>query len=159
MFGNCKSSLDAWNKLDFGHVGWQIDTLQKHLAWLEVQPMSPGVIFYLRNTRAELNSWLDKEDAMWLQRSKINWFQSGDRNSRCFHSKALARFQKNLISGLMDSNECWQEDMEKVEETIVDYYTYLFSSSNPSYFSELINAVEPIVSHEMNNMLTRVFNA
>ena len=57
----------------------------------------------------------------------------------------------------MDSNECWQEDMEKIEETIVDYYTQLFSSSNPLDFSKLINAVEPKVSHEMNNMLTREF--
>ena len=47
--------------------------------------------------------------------------------------------------------------MEKIEETIVDYYTQLFSSSNPLDFSKLINAVEPKVSHEMNNMLTREF--
>ena len=104
------------------------------------------------------NDKKDKEDAMWLQRSRINWFQSRDRNSRYFHSKASARFQKNLIFGLMDSNECWQEDMEKDEETIVDYYMQLFSSSSTSDFSELINAVEPKVSHEMNNMLTREFN-
>ena len=62
-----RSSLDAWNKLEFGHVGRQIDTLQKHLAWLEVQLTSPGIISDLRNTRAELNSCLDKEDVMWLQ--------------------------------------------------------------------------------------------
>ena len=52
----CRSSLDAWNTLEFGYVGRQIDTLQKHLEWLELQPMSPGIIFDLRNTRAELNS-------------------------------------------------------------------------------------------------------
>ena len=52
----CRSSLDAWNTLEFGYVGRQIDTLQKHLEWLEFQLMSPGIIFYLRNTRAELNS-------------------------------------------------------------------------------------------------------
>ena len=39
---------------------------------------------------------------------------------------------------MMDSNDCWQEDMRKVEEIVVNYYSNLFSSSNPSEFTELI---------------------
>ena len=58
---------------------------------------------------------------------------------------------------MMDSNDCWQEDMRKVEEIVVNYYSNLFSSSNPSEFTELIEAVEPKVSQDMNNMLTRDF--
>ena len=46
---------------------------------------------------------------------------------------------------------------EKIEETIVDYYTWLFSSSNSSNFLKLIDVVEPKVSHDMINMLTREF--
>ena len=57
----------------------------------------------------------------------------------------------------MDSNDCWQEDMRKVEEIVVNYYSNLFSSSNPSELTELIEAVEPKVSQDMNNMLTRDF--
>ena len=58
---------------------------------------------------------------------------------------------------MMDSNDCWQEDMRKVEEIVVNYYSNLFSSSNPSELTELIEAVEPKVSQDMNNMLTRDF--
>ena len=53
--------------------------------------------------RVELNCWLEKDDAMWLQRSRINWFQEGDRNKRYFHSKDSARFQNNFIEGTEDS--------------------------------------------------------
>ena len=45
----------------------------------------------------------------------------------------------------------------KVEEIVINYYSNLFSSSNPSEFTELIEAVEPKVSQDMNNMLTRDF--
>ena len=37
----CRSSLDAWNKSEFGHVGKTIAALQTKLKWLELQPSSP----------------------------------------------------------------------------------------------------------------------
>ncbi|XP_075654858.1 uncharacterized protein LOC142625032 [Castanea sativa] len=69
--------------------------------------------------------------------------ESGDRNTRFFHAKASARYSKNLISGLMDAREVWQEEDSKVEEIVVDYYQTLFTSSNPSDFVELLQAVNP----------------
>ena len=79
----------------FGHVGRKIDELQKHLEWLEMQLASPTNIQDMRATRVELNRWHEKEDAMWYQRSRINWFQDGDRNTSYFHAKASARLKKN----------------------------------------------------------------
>ena len=51
----------------------------------------------------ELNKWHEKEDAMWYQRSRINWFRDGDRNTSNFHAKASARLKKNQIDGLLDA--------------------------------------------------------
>ena len=73
----------------------------------------------LRNTRIELNCWMDKEDDMWRQRSRISWMQSGDRNTRFFHEKVSARYKKNLIEGLMDENGRWLEGDEHVEELML----------------------------------------
>ena len=54
-------------------MGRTINELQKNLEWLEWQPTSEENICAMKNTRIELNCWLKKEDAMWLQRSRINW--------------------------------------------------------------------------------------
>ena len=108
----CRVRLEAWNKTEFGHVGKKIVALQKDLEWLELQPASPRNIQDMRNTRMELNGWHEKEDAMWYQRSRISWYQDGDRNTRFFHTKAFARQKKNLMEGLLDSNGCWQDDEE-----------------------------------------------
>ena len=53
----------------------------------------------LRHTQIELNYWLDREDDMWRQRSRINWFQNGDRNTSFFHAKASAGQRKNFMNG------------------------------------------------------------
>lgn len=57
----------------------------------------------------------------------------------------------------MDANDVWQVDEAKVEEIVVEYYRELFSTSNPVDFTELLNAVQPKVSLEMNEKLTHEF--
>lgn len=78
---------------------------------------------------------------MWRQLSRLNWFQSGDRNTSYFHAKASAQQKKNFIEGILDKHEIWHEDDEKVEEVVVAFYNELFTTSQPTEFSELIQAV------------------
>ncbi|XP_075635261.1 uncharacterized protein LOC142607603 [Castanea sativa] len=127
----CRSDLDAWNKAEFGHVGRKISELQNRLEWLQLQPTSPDMIHAMRNIRVDLICWLEKKDEMWRQRSRLNWFQEGDRNTSFFHAKASARFKKNYIEGLFDDHGTWQEDETKIREVVVDYYNKLFTSNSP----------------------------
>ena len=107
----------------------------------------------------ELNCWLDKEDAMWKQRARLNWFQEGDRNTRFFHARASSMFQKNLIEGIFDADEVWQVDQEEIEKVFIEYYSDLFISSKPSKFAEIAEAMQPKVTQSMNAMLVREFQA
>ena len=153
----CRTRLEGWNKTEFSHVSRKISELQKRLEWIELQPTTPNIAQLMRNTRIELNGWLEKEDAMWCQRSRLTWFQEGDRNTRFFHTKTSARYKKNLIEGLMDANGVWQEEEQIIEEIVVDYYKNLFTTSNPRNFNEILEAVETKVSPSRNHMLNRDF--
>lgn len=153
----CRADLTAWNKSKFRHVGRKISNLQSRLEGLELLPASIEQIRELKNTRIELNCWLEKEDEIWRQRSRLNWFQNGDRNTSFFHAKASAHQKKNYMEGLMDANDVQWEDDTRMEEIVVDYYNNLFSSSNPEDFTELLNAVQPKVFVAMNEELTRNF--
>ena len=159
FLGQCHVSLEARHKREFGHVGRKIAELQKQLEWLELQPLSHEINKELKGVRIKLNCWLEKENNIWRQRSRLNWFQSGDRNTSFFHAKASARLKKNFIEGILDENETWQEDDEKVEEVVVAYYNELFTTSQPTKFSELLQAIQPKVTPSMNQALTKNFKA
>ena len=58
-----------------------------------------------------------------------------------FHAKASTRQKKNFIEGILDENEVLQEDDRKVEEVVVAYYKDLFSTSQSTEFSELLQAI------------------
>ena len=113
----------------------------------------------MRTTRATLNCWLEKEDEMWCQRSRLNWFQEGDRNTSFFHAKASARYQKNFIEGMVDERGRWLDDEAKVGDIAIDYFEKLFTSSSPEDFSDILSAIQPKVTTTMNEELTRTFTA
>ena len=75
---------------------------------------------------------------MWHQWSRINWFQSRDRNTGFFHAKASSRQKKNDMEGLLDARGVWQENEEVMGEIVLDYYTDLFTSSNLIDFDEIL---------------------
>ena len=123
-------------------MGKKVTELQKKVEWLELQPSSTEINQVLRSTRSKLNSWLDKEDEMWRQRSMLNWFQARDRNTSFFYAKATSRQKNNLITGMLDEEDVWQEEKMKVEEIVVGYYQNLFQTNNPTEFTKLLTAVQ-----------------
>ena len=157
FLNSCRTRLQAWNWDEFKHVGKEIAWLQKLLEYLEMQPTSLDVIENMRKTRVELNCWLQKEAVMWKQRSRVDWFREGDRNTSFFHAKASSSFQKNLIEGFLDLNDVWQEEEAEIKKVFMEYYSELFSSANPIDFDEILEAIQPKASRHMNEQLIKEF--
>ena len=124
-----------------------------------MQSSSPRTIQDMRRTRVELNCWHEKEDTIWHQWSRINRFQSRDRNTGFFHAKASSRQKKNDMEGLLDARGVWQENEEVMGEIVLDYYTDLFTSSNLIDFDEILGAMQPRVTSSMNQKITMEFIA
>ena len=51
----------------------------------------------------------------------------------------------------------WQEDDQTTETIILDYFEAIFRSNGPTDTSLLVDAVQPMVTKEMNNSFTRPF--
>ena len=94
---------------------------------------------------------------MWQQRSKVNWMSLGDRNTKYFHTKASGRKKKNTIFKLMDDRGIQRESDSEVAEAAVSYFKNLYRTSHPDKIMEVVEAVDPKVSDEMNQFLIKQF--
>lgn len=127
----CQSALTSWNKNIFGHMGRKVTALQQKLQTLENLNLGAATLNDLHAIRLELNKALAIEEDMWRQRSRNCWLKAGDKNTTFFHTKASNRLQRNTIARVLDSNNVWIEDEEQIGHEFIQYFTDLFSSSEP----------------------------
>ena len=96
---------------------------------------------------------------MWKQRSRNNWLKDGDINTKYFHSRATQRNKHNYISGLEDDNGVWVEEDDRMGRLFEDYFSNLFTNSNPTSIDDILERIPPKVSKEVNLSLTQNFTA
>ncbi|OMO99000.1 reverse transcriptase [Corchorus capsularis] len=109
--------------------------------------------------REELNRLLEEEETYWMQRSRVNWLSDGDRNTSFFHAQASKRRKKNSIEGLEGDDGQWTNDLADIQEITSNYFKKLFDSSGFLQFDEILEAVNPSITAEMNEHLLTEFTA
>ena len=106
-----------------------------------------------------LHDLCDKEEKMWHQRSCIQWLKDGDQNTRFFHGSATQRKRQNFIKGLRDDQGVMQEDEGAVSAVLIEYYSKLFTSSNPHDLDHILDGVQPMVTDEMRAELDKPYTS
>ena len=61
---------------------------------------------------------------------------------KIFASKASQRRRKNNIDGLNDREGTWQTGLDGVSRIAEEYYTKLFTSTNPNNMDRVLNVVD-----------------
>ena len=97
-----------------------------------------------------------EEEAFWRQRSRIQWLNEGDKNSRFFHAVTRGRRARNKFSVV--ENEDGQAFYE--EEQIVNvfglFYQKLFTSGNTEAEEVVREAIKPVITEEANQILIAI---
>ena len=111
----------------------------------------------INKIQKKINDLLDCEEIMWQQRSKVQWMGLGDCNTRYFHTKTSARKKKNTISKIMDERGNWRDFSLEIAKVAVSYFERLYMTSNPDKILEVVEAIDPKVSTDMNQSLIKQF--
>ena len=111
----------------------------------------------INRLRSKINDLLDSKEILWHQRSRVQWYGQGDRNTKFFHLKATQRKKKNTITRLWDESGNWCETSEGIAVVAISYFEKLYTTFHPSQISEVTNTISARVIDEMNQSLIQTF--
>ena len=155
----CMKGLKDWSRDHFCNVQKSIKQLKDRLWRAEEVSARSGNYEEVTQMKKELNILLDKEEEMWQQRSCIQWLKSGNQNTRFFHGSTTGRKRKNFINGLHDEQGVWQEDEEVFSALLTEFYSNLFTSSNPHDLDCILDGVQTVVTVEMRVKLDKPYTS
>ncbi|XP_030497715.2 uncharacterized protein LOC115713373 [Cannabis sativa] len=99
---SCAQSLQSWHIKKYGRLKHNVAAAQKKVDTLNnSNPLTTETAVALKHNETILDDLLEQEDIYWQQRSRLDWMQLGDKNTKYFHSKASARKSNNKIASLI----------------------------------------------------------
>uniref|UniRef100_A0A2N9G3M9 CCHC-type domain-containing protein n=1 Tax=Fagus sylvatica TaxID=28930 RepID=A0A2N9G3M9_FAGSY len=156
---SCRRGLINWERSVYRHSQLRMHQLGEEAKLLEERAVTEEDQYQLKKLREELNELLEREEIAWRQRSRVQWLQEGNRNTKFFHNKATQRRKKNTIESLVDDQGTKHEEQQRIEQLIVDYFSQIYTSSNPQNLEPIMEAVETSVTEDMNTKLSQEFTA
>ncbi|KAM6545103.1 hypothetical protein CsatB_025839 [Cannabis sativa] len=147
----CGEVLGKWGRDITGNFRQRIKLCKKQIRdtkW----GRDPSSIQLHKEGKDKLSEILAQRETFWKQRSKQYWLNSGDKNSKYFHSVASARKRNNSISQLKDSNGVWVDWESGLQGVIKDYFSDLFQSSGTN-LGTVLDRIRPSISCVQNEEL------
>ncbi|CAL5425372.1 unnamed protein product [Camellia sinensis] len=140
-----KAELKRWNIEEFGIEEDQLKKAEEELHALDLMAESRVLEAHEIALRREVRSLVWKlrrrKDWIWFQKSKLNWAQCGDKNTRYFHIIASKRHSKNLIDSVVVDGVC-VEDPGLVRQEVLRHFSKVFSEewkSRPKLMGDFIS--------------------
>jgi hypothetical protein len=101
-------NLRNWSFHTFGSVQREIKRLRVRLDETKVQALGSGSMDEVHGIERNLHEIFEREDIMYMQRSKQEWLKARDRNTKYFQNRASHRKRKNMVCFLKreDGSRC-----------------------------------------------------
>ncbi|KAM6581200.1 hypothetical protein CsatA_004974 [Cannabis sativa] len=126
---SCTDALQQWHTHKFGTMRRDISKMQKSVAVLnDAAVRTLAGVNRLQQLEAILDELLAKEEEYWHQRSRVDWLQCGDQNTKFFHAHASSRKAKNSIKSLKNHLGMTVSNKDELTDVICSYYSSLFAT-------------------------------
>ncbi|OMO59932.1 reverse transcriptase [Corchorus capsularis] len=121
--------LQQWNRDTFGNVFEKKKKLRARINGLQ-RALAEHRSHQLEKLEFELvceyNKILEQEESLWAQKSRVQWMQQGERNTRFFHLSTISRWRKNRVSMLKTDAGDWVMEGNDLRELVLNYYKGLY---------------------------------
>lgn len=106
--------LSNWSKKEFKNSSKIINKILDQIQSILNGPWSNHAANAIADLRCKLSEIWNQEEIFWAQKSRIQWLQCGDQNSKFFHLSTIQRRSRNRITRICLSDETCIEDEEQI---------------------------------------------
>ncbi|XP_060182313.1 uncharacterized protein LOC132611975 [Lycium barbarum] len=121
-----KGVLSKWSREVFGDIFKKL-IIREEIVRLkeELFEQNPSQVnrVVLQKAQAETKRYLHYEEEYWGQKSGLDWFVDGDKNTRFFHNLVKGRRKKLHIKRIQNSDGSWIEDDDQMADKAVLFYS------------------------------------
>lgn len=147
----CRRVASKWKRQRRFNAKDKISLLQEKLEFFQSKPYP--CLFVINNLKRELMLAYKEEEIYWRQKSRERWLKLGDKNSKFFHLSVKANRARRYLVKLKDrlGHDQWSDAAKA--QVAIDYFSDLFTSSNPPSYKEVFQSMAPKVTPLMNSCL------
>ncbi|GLT49358.1 hypothetical protein SLA2020_229210 [Shorea laevis] len=150
-----RNACFSWNKTVFGDLFRRKRLLRARLRGIQNSPHYNHSLS-LQSLETELleeyHRVLHAEELFWCQKSRVEWINSGDRNTRFYHASTVIRRARNCITALKISDS-WVTDPTSLKTHVRDFFVELFSRKETRATSNNYSCFQPRMSDTDNASL------
>ncbi|KAA3453752.1 reverse transcriptase [Gossypium australe] len=132
-------------------------SLTRELESLLMKDRDDDTMAKIIDTKIHLNLEIDKDEVYWEQRARTNWLKLRDKNTAFFHKCASTRRRINSITKLVSEDGREITDDSEILEAATGYFEDLFASKGNGDPRKVLEGIESIISHEVNESLLSPF--
>lgn len=148
-----RKKLSIWNMTSLGNMHRIIREARDAIA--DCQKKGRLDINMNRDLLQDLQKLLDLEEKLWRDKSRETMIECDGINSRFFHLSIIYGRKRIKINTIRNKDNAWVEERDQIESTIIKHFKDLFTSSNPDLIVFDLNVMNPGITGEDNNKLTK----
>ncbi|KAK1379279.1 hypothetical protein POM88_026023 [Heracleum sosnowskyi] len=124
-------------KRNVGSIASEIKEVREQLAAVQEKIQNCSSDQEIFESEKELSSeiwdFLDREESIAHQRSRVQWLELGDQNIAYFHKKIDADWNSSKILSLIDGNGMFLTNENAIKQEAVNYFKSLFTEDLQNY--------------------------
>jgi hypothetical protein len=155
-----KQHVRKWNKEVFGNIFQERKLLEQKLENLQAQFIQAGYTITQQQEENELKRKLEErhkqEEILWRHKSRVQWLNEGDKNTKFFHHSMIHRCIINRIMKMEDSQGNTLLNHQEIMHELTDLYKDLLSEPQVDRTLEIewvVQKIPTIITQEQNEAL------
>ncbi|XP_019418408.1 PREDICTED: uncharacterized protein LOC109329190 [Lupinus angustifolius] len=149
-----KKEFKVWNVEVFGLVSHKVKLALDAVALIQDNIARNGPnddnLEDDRVAQQALMQALTIEEEFWRQKSRLNWYTSGDRNTSFFHRVTKIRNSSKSLT-MLRSGGSLITDQSAMETLVLNHFKDLFAAPNSIVHNDMVRTVVPTMINDADN--------